>query len=112
MQGTELAELAVQYNLNQAIDGPTRILPNSASCIDLIFTTEKIFVTDSGFLPSLFPRCHHQLIFVKMSFTTFFPPAYRGGSGISQGLTSMLSGKLLIALIGIGHSTAQILMKG
>ena len=76
LQGTELTELAAQYNLNQITDGPTHILPNSASCIDLIFTTETNFVTDLGVLPSLFPRCHHKLIFVKLSFTTFFPPAY------------------------------------
>ena len=62
--------------MNQIIEGPTHILPNSASCIDLIFTTETIFVTDSGVLPSLFPRCYRQLIFAKVNFTTFFPPAY------------------------------------
>ena len=46
------------------------------SRIDLIFTTETNFVTDLGVLPLLFPRCHHQLIFAKVSFTTFFSPAY------------------------------------
>ena len=76
LQGTELAELAAQNSLNQIIDGPTHILSNSASCIDLIFTTETSFVTDAGVLPSLFPRCHHQLIFAKVSFSTFFPPVY------------------------------------
>ena len=76
LQGTELAELAAQYSLNQIIDGTTHILPNSACCIDLIFTTETNFVTDSGVLPSLFPRFHHQLVFAKVSFTIFFPPAY------------------------------------
>ena len=59
LQGTELPELAAQYNLNQFIDGLTHNLPNSASCIDLISTTEINFVIDSGVLPSLFPRCHH-----------------------------------------------------
>ena len=77
LQGTELVELAAQCNLNQVIYGPTHILPNSASCIDLIFTMETNFITDSGVLPSLFPRWHHQLIFTKVSFTTFFPPAYK-----------------------------------
>ena len=72
MQGTEHAELTVHYSLNQVINGPTHILPNSASCIDLIFTTETNLVADSGVLPSLFPRCHHLLIFSKMNFTTFF----------------------------------------
>ena len=45
--------------------------------INLIFTMETNFVTDSGVLPSLFPRCHYQLIFAKMSFTTIYPPAYK-----------------------------------
>ena len=76
LQGTEPAELAAQYSLNQIIDGPTHILSNSASCIDLIFTAETNFVTESGVVPALFPRCHHQLIFPKVNFTTFFPPAY------------------------------------
>ena len=77
LQGTELAELGAQYSLNQIIDRPTHILPNSATCIDLIFTNETNFVIDSGVLPSVFPRCHHQLIFAKVSFITFFPPVYR-----------------------------------
>ena len=76
IQGTELAELAAQYSLNQVNDDLTYILPNSMSCIALIFTTETNFVTDLGVLPSVFPRCHHQLIFAKVSFTTFFPSAY------------------------------------
>ena len=62
--------------MNQIIDGPTHILPNSESCIDLIFTTETNLVTDSGVLSSLFLTCHHQLIFAKVNFTTFFPLAY------------------------------------
>ena len=81
LQGNELAELAAQDGLKQVIDGPTYILPTLLpllleSCIDLIFTTEKNLVTDSGVLPFLFPRCQHQLIFAKVSFITFFPPAY------------------------------------
>ena len=104
LQGTELAELAAQYSLNQIIDGPTHILPNSASCIDLIFTTETNFVTDSGVLPSLFPRCHHQLIFAKVSFTTFFPPAYERRIWDFSG--SNINAIRQAALIGIGRSTA------
>ena len=99
-------ELAACCSLNQVIDGPICIFPNSVSCIDLIFTTDTNFVTDLGVLPLLFLRCHHQLIFVKVSSTTFFLQRTGRESEISQGLTSMLSGKLLITLVGIGHSTA------
>ena len=77
LEGTDLVELAAQYILNQVIDGSTHIFPNSASCIDLIFTTETNFVTHSGVLPSLISRCHTQLIFAKVRFTTFFPPTHR-----------------------------------
>ena len=77
LQGTELAELAAQYSLNQIIDDPTHILPNSTSCTDLIFTTERKFGTNSGILTSLFLRCQHQLLFAKVSFTTFFSSCLR-----------------------------------
>ena len=74
LQGTEITELSAQYSLNQVIDGPTHILPNSASCFDLILITERDFVTDLGVLPSRFSRCHH-----RVSFTTFFPPVFKRG---------------------------------
>ena len=63
LQDTKLVELTAEYSLNQVTVGPIHILPNSASCINLIFTTAKNFVTDSGVLPSLFPRCHQQSVF-------------------------------------------------
>ena len=66
----------------------------------LIFTTQTNFVTDLGVRSLLFPRPRHQLIFTKVSFTTFFLLPKGGESGISQELTSMLSDKLLTALIG------------
>ena len=56
LKGTALAKLAAQYSLNQVIDGPTNILPNS-SCINLIFATEKNFVSDCGVL-----RCFGDVI--------------------------------------------------
>ena len=55
LQGTELAQLAAQYNSNQVIDGPTHILHNSAPCIDLISIAETNFITNSGVLSLLFP---------------------------------------------------------
>ena len=69
LQGTELAQLAAQYNSNQVIDGPTHILHNSAPCIDLISIAETNFITNSGVLPLLFPWCHYQIIIAKVSFT-------------------------------------------
>ena len=77
LQGTELAEPAAEYSLNQVTDEPSHIAPNYASCVDSMFITETNFVTNSGVLPPLFSRCHHPLIFSKLSFTILFPPTYR-----------------------------------
>lgn len=76
-QGIDLADLANQHNLSQIIDEPTHILPNSSSCIDLIFVSSKNFVSKSGVLPSLFPTCHHQVVYCKLNFQTSFPPPYK-----------------------------------
>ena len=54
LQCTELSELAAKYNLNQIIDSPTRILPNSASCIELIFTIETNLLPSRKFFPRFF----------------------------------------------------------
>ena len=76
-QGNDLSEISAQYDLHQIIDGPTHILPNSSSCIDLIFSSTTAFVSESGILPSLHPRCHHQVVFTKLNFKVRFPPAYQ-----------------------------------
>ena len=38
--GLDLDELSSHYGLSQLINSPTHILPNSASCIDLIFISQ------------------------------------------------------------------------
>ena len=75
-QGVEIIDLTSQYNLHQVIDKPTHILPNSASCIDLIFTSANDLIVDSGVYPSLYTRCHHQIVFAKVNFKIYFPLAY------------------------------------
>ena len=42
--GLELESLTSFYNLTQIIDSPTHILPNSSSCIDLIFCSQPNLV--------------------------------------------------------------------
>ena len=76
-QGIELGDLTAQHYLHQIIDAPTHVLPNSASCIDLIFLSAMDLIIDSGVLPSLFPRCHHHLVFTNLNFKVSFPPAYK-----------------------------------
>ena len=74
--GLDLDELSSHYGLTQLINSPTHILPNSASCIDLIFTSEPNLITKSGIHASLFERCHHQIIYTKINFKIHFPPPY------------------------------------
>ena len=77
LQGTEINNLATQHGLHQIIDKPTHILSNSASCIDLIFTSTPNLVCNSGVLPSLFSTCKHQLVYARLNFQIPFPPAYK-----------------------------------
>ena len=51
-------------------------MPNSSSCIDLIFTNQTNLVVDSGVHSSLHPNCHHQIIFAKFNLNVFYPPPY------------------------------------
>ena len=74
--GTNIEEITTQNSLEQIIDCPTHILPVSASCIDLFFTSNRDIISKSGVHPSLFPRCHHQSIFAIINFKIHFPPAY------------------------------------
>ena len=76
LAGIELLNLANQHGLRQLIDKPTHILPNSSSCIDLIFSAENN-VLESGVLSSLHPRCHHQIPYCKINFRIPFPPSYK-----------------------------------
>ena len=57
--GTNIEEITNQNSLEQIIDGPTHILPESVSCIDLLFTSNRGLISNSGVHPSLLPRCHH-----------------------------------------------------
>ena len=72
----ELNELSSHYNLHQLINTPTHIFRASESCIDLLFTSQHNFLSETGVHASLFPRCHHQIIFAKVNLKVFYPPPY------------------------------------
>ena len=46
------------------------------SCIDLLFTSQPKFVSETGVHASLFPRCHHQIINAKINLKLYYPPPY------------------------------------
>ena len=58
-EGAQVDSLNISYGQSQFISDQTRILPNSYSCIDLIFTNQPNVVTESGVDPFLYPKCHY-----------------------------------------------------
>mgnify|MGYP001793479390 CR=1 FL=1 len=75
-EGLDISALTSSYGLTQIITEPTHILPNSNTCIDLLFTNQPNIVSESGVYPTLHNHCHHQLIYAKINFKTYFPPPY------------------------------------
>ena len=61
----------------QVINEPTHILSNSASCIDLIFADKPNLIMESGVLPSLHAKCHHQIVYSKLNVNGIYPSPYQ-----------------------------------
>ena len=76
LNGTQIDSLPTTHVFKQIISDPTHILPNSSYCIDLIFTDQPNYVTDSATHPSLHPNCHHQITFCKLNLKVEYPPPY------------------------------------
>ena len=76
LHGTQIDSLTATHGFKQIISDPTHILPQSSSCIDLIFTDQPNYVIDSGTHPSLHPNCHHQITFCKLNLKVEYPPPY------------------------------------
>ena len=62
------------HGFKQLISNPTHILPQSSSCIDLIFTDQNDYVIDCGTHSFLRPNCHHQITFSKLNLKIEYPP--------------------------------------
>ena len=76
-EGSQIDSLATTYGLQQLISDPTHILPNSSTCIDLIFTDQLHLVVDSGVHPTLHTNCHDQITFCKFNLIIEYPPPYQ-----------------------------------
>ena len=75
-EAPQVDSLTTSYGLSQIISDPTYILPNSSSCVDLIFTNQPNLVPENGVYPSLHPKCHHQIVFAKLNLNVEYPPLY------------------------------------
>ena len=78
IEGTQLESLTSVYGFHQLISQPTHLLPQTSSCIDLIFTDQPNLIVDSGVHPSLHSNCHHQITYCKINLNIEYPPPYEG----------------------------------
>ena len=77
MEGTKLESLAIFHGFHQQISQPTHLLPQTSSCIDLIFTDQPNLMVDSGVHPSLYSNCHHQITYCKLNLSIEYPPPFQ-----------------------------------
>ena len=75
-EGKQFEPLTSAPGLYQLISGPTHIIGQSRSCIDLIFTDQPHLFIESGIHPSLHEQCHHQIVHGRLSITNLAPPSY------------------------------------
>ena len=67
VNGTLIDSLTTTNGFKQLISDTTHIIPQSMSCIDLIFTDQPNYIIDCGTHPSLNKNCHHQITFCKLN---------------------------------------------
>ena len=61
-EGNTTENVTSQLGLHQIINEPTHILPNSSSCMNLIFTSQPNMEIKSGIHSSLHSSCHHHIV--------------------------------------------------
>ena len=61
-EGNTTENVTSQLGLHQIINEPTHILPNSSSCMNLIFTSQPNMKIKSGIHSSLHSSCHHHIV--------------------------------------------------
>ena len=64
------------HGFRHLISQPTHLLPQSSSCIDLIFTDQPNLIVDSGVSPSLHSNCYHQITHCKLNLSIEYLPLY------------------------------------
>ena len=74
--GREIYTLTSSAEYKQFIHKPNHFLNNSSSCIDLIFCNNLNLPSNYGVDLSLFEKCHHNIIFGKISIRILLPPSH------------------------------------
>ena len=76
IEGTQLKSLTTIHGFHQIMSRPTHLLPQTLSCIDLIFTDYPNLIVDSGVHLSLHSTCHHQITYCKLNLSIEYRPPY------------------------------------
>ena len=76
IEGTKIDSVTTSYGFSQNISNPSNILPNSYSCIDLIFINQPNVVTESRVHPSLHQNSHNQIVFARRNLKIQCPLLY------------------------------------
>ena len=76
--GSQIDLLTTTYGLRQLVSDPTHILPNSSTCIDLIFIEQTNLVPDSGVHPFLYTNSHHKRTYCKLNLVIKYPSPSQG----------------------------------
>ena len=76
-EGTQTESISLLYGFSQLISESTSTLPNSSSCIKLIFTDQPNLVINSRIKPSLHENCLHQITYAKFNLQMIHPPSYQ-----------------------------------
>ena len=74
--GEELDTITSTAGCSQIIDKPTHFTNNLFSCVDLIFTSNRSILVDSGIKKCLSSSCHHDIIYGKINFRVPLPPPH------------------------------------
>ena len=69
--------LTTTHGFKQLVSDATHILPQSLTCIDLIFTDQLNYAIDCGTHSSFNQNCHHQITFCKLNLKVEYPPPYQ-----------------------------------
>ena len=75
-EGTKLESLTTVHLFHRFISQPTYLMPQSSSCIDLIFTDQPRLIFDSGVHPSLHSNYHYQITYCKLNLNIKYLPPY------------------------------------
>ena len=76
VNGSAHGTLTSSAGYKQIINKPNHTVNNSSSCIDLMFCSNLNVISSYGVHLSVFEKCHHKIIFGKISIRILLPPSY------------------------------------